>query len=119
MPGNAIYCTAAKRRCTTPRRMRIGGTSAPTFLFAGALALIGEQARRTRRPLPGFVSPLLFALARKAGGSRGPVFRDIRRGSNDLYDVGCCTAGPNYDSASGLGSLGLRAFMDEALGKPG
>ena len=119
MPGYAIYCTAAKRRCTTPGWMRIGGTSAATPLFADALALIGEQARRTRRPLPGFVNPLLFGLARKAGGSRGPVFRDIRRGSNDLYDVGCWTAGPNYDSASGLGSLGLRAFMDEALGKPG
>ena len=52
--------------------------------------------------MPGFVNPLLFALARKAGGSRGP----------------CCTTGPNHDSASGLGSLGLRAFMDEALGEP-
>ena len=82
--------------------MRIGGTSAATPLFGGALALIGEQAKRTRRPMPGFVNPLLFALARKAGGSRGP----------------CCTTGPNHDSASGLGSLGLRAFMDEALGEP-
>ena len=83
-----------------------------------ALALIGEQARRTRRPLPGFVNPLLFALARKAGGSRGPVFRDIRTGSNDRYDVGCCRAGRNYHAASGLGSLGVRAFMEEALGEP-
>jgi subtilase family serine protease len=116
VPGYAIYCTAANGGCTTPGWMRIGGTSAATPLFGGALALIGEQARRTRRPLPGFVNPLLFALARKAGGSRGPVFRDIRSGDNDLYDVGCCTAGPNYDSASGLGSLDLRAFMNEALG---
>ena len=61
------------------------------------------------------MSPLLFALAREKGGSRGPVFRDILRDNNDVYDVGCCTAGPNYDSASGLGSLDLEAFMEEAL----
>jgi hypothetical protein len=61
------------------------------------------------------VSPLLYALAREAGGSRGRVFRDIRTGNDDLYGVGCCTAGRNYDSASGLGSLDLSAFMKEAL----
>ena len=115
VPGYAIYCTAADGGCTTPGWMTVGGTSAATPLFAGALALVGEQARRTRRPLPGFVNPLLFALAREAGGSRGPVFRDIRSGGNDLYDVGCCAAGRDYDPASGLGSLDLRAFMRAAL----
>ena len=32
-----------------------------------------------------------------------------------LYGVGCCSASRNYDSASGLGSLNLSAFMEEAL----
>jgi hypothetical protein len=115
VPGYAIYCTAVKGGCTPPGWSPFGGTSAATPLFAGSLALIGERAKRTGRPLPGFVSPLLYALAREAGGSRGPVFRDIRTGNDDLYGVGCCTAGRNYDSASGLGSLDLSAFMTEAL----
>lgn len=117
VPGYAIYCTAAKGGCTPPGWSPFGGTSAATPLFAGSLALIGERAKRTGRPLPGFVSPLLYALAREAGGSRGPVFRDIRTGNDDLYGVGCCTARRNYDSASGLGSLDLSAFMKEALGE--
>ena len=115
VPGYTIYCTAAKGGCDPSGWSSFGGTSAATPLFAGALALIGEQAKRTDRPAPGFVSPLLFALAREKGGSRGPVFRDILRDNNDVYDVGCCTAGPNYDPASGLGSLDLEAFMEEAL----
>jgi kumamolisin len=115
VPGYAIYCTAVEGGCKPPGWTRFGGTSAATPLFAGALALIGEQAERTGRPAPGFVNPLLFALARKVHGSRGPVFRDVRRGNDDLYGVGCCKAHPDYDSASGLGSLDLRAFMAEAL----
>jgi kumamolisin len=115
VPGYAIYCTAAKGGCTPPGWSPFGGTSAATPLFAGSLGLIGERAKRTGRPLPGFVSPLLYALAREAGGSRGPVFRDIRTGNDDLYGVGCCSAGRNYDPASGLGSLDLSAFMEEAL----
>jgi subtilase family serine protease len=115
VPGYAIYCTAAQGGCTPPGWSPFGGTSAATPLFAGSLALIGEQAKRKGRPLPGFVSPLLYALAREAGGSRGPVFRDVRTGNDDLYGVGCCTAGRDYDSASGLGSLDVSAFMKEAL----
>ena len=115
VPGYAIYCTAVAGGCTPPGWSPFGGTSAATPLFAGSLALIGERAERIGRPHPGFVSPLLYALARKADGSRGPVFRDIRTGGDDLYGVGCCTAGRNYDSASGLGSVDLGAFMKEAL----
>jgi hypothetical protein len=118
VPGYAIYCTAAEGGCTMPGWTQFGGTSAATPLFAGSLALIGQQARRTGRPLPGFLNPLLFALARKAGGSRGPVFRDVLTKNNDVYDVGCCPAGRNYDSASGLGSLDLSALMAEALREP-
>ena len=31
------------------------------------------------------------------------AFFDIVQGNNDLASVGCCAAGPGYDTASGLG----------------
>jgi len=33
------------------------------------------------------------------------VFRDVLEGNNDLYGVGCCTAGPGYDLTTGLGQV--------------
>jgi subtilase family serine protease len=115
-PGYAIYCTAVTdETCRGRGWFGIGGTSASAPLFASALALADQAARRRGLPRVGNINPLLYALARRAGGSRGPLFRDIRRGDNDLFDVGCCTAGPNFDRASGLGSLDLAVFTDRAL----
>jgi kumamolisin len=114
-PGYAIYCTGQGPECRGRGWFRIGGTSAAAPLFAGALALVGQSLRRHQRPPLGHVGPLLYRLARRVGGSRGPVFRDVRAGSNDLYDVGCCTAKRDYDRASGLGSLDVRAFLRAVL----
>ena len=33
------------------------------------------------------------------------VFRDVLEGNNDLYGVGCCTAGTGYDLTTGLGQV--------------
>jgi hypothetical protein len=38
------------------------------------------------------------------------LFDDVVLGHNDLFGLGCCTAGPGYDAASGLGSLRLGAW---------
>ena len=33
----------------------------------------------------------------------------LASGTNDLYNVGCCTAGPGYDTASGWGGVDFGA----------
>jgi hypothetical protein len=46
------------------------------------------------------VAPLLYAIA-----ARNPeAFYDITAGTNSMFGGGCCTAGPGYDMATGLGS---------------
>jgi hypothetical protein len=76
---------------------------------------VNQSLRKHDQPPLGHVGPPLYRLARRAGGSRGPVFRDVRAGSNDLYEVGCCTAKRDYDRASGLGSLNVLAFLRAVL----
>ena len=66
-----------------------------------------------------FVAGALIAVnqARAANGRAGVAFGvggvdrtldpgavvDVTQGSNDVYGVGCCTAGPGFDEASGYG----------------
>lgn len=38
--------------------------------------------------------------------------RDVTAGTNDLNNVGCCTARPGYDTASGWGSVDFGAVAD-------
>ena len=49
-----------------------------------------------------------------AASSANDAFYDIVLGDNDLFGVGCCTAGPGYDQASGWGSMNLGA-VSQAL----
>lgn len=79
----------------------VGGTSAAAPLVAGMIALWDQQAKQSGLPKPGFVPPLLYSIAQHAPGS----FLDISTGSNSVFGgVSCCTAGPGFDMASGLGS---------------
>ncbi len=39
------------------------------------------------------------------------TFMDVTTGNNDLYSVGCCTAGPGYDAASGWGSVNFGKLL--------
>jgi kumamolisin len=127
IPGFAIFCTASP--CDpapqqTPGWIAVGGTSAATPLLAGGAALAVQAARRRGQPPPGFLNPLLYRVARS--GSRSTVFRDLRRGNNDLgtlipasagggEPLGCCSAGPGYDLASGWGSPSVVGLNDAAL----
>jgi kumamolisin len=126
-PGYAYFCTSpecAELPQGTPGWTSIGGTSAATPLMAAGVAL-GDQyaARHGERPI-GFANPLLYALGADPR-SRRAVFNDVKRGNDDLgvllpanvgggVPLGCCTARPGYDWASGWGSPKLLALTRAA-----
>ena len=122
LPGYAIYCSNAA--CGNAGWMAVGGTSAATPLFAAGVAIANQLARRAGAPRLGFLNPLIYHLAKR--GSRRPVFRDVRDGSNDLgvmipnptggpsVPIGCCAATRNHDMATGWGSVFLPAFSRAA-----
>jgi kumamolisin len=103
-PGYTIVCSSNVKSCPgapTPTISYVGGTSAAAPLTAGMIALWDQQARQSGWPKPGFVPPLLYALAR---GAASP-FIDITQGNNEVFSgLNCCTAGTGFDLASGNGS---------------
>jgi len=122
-PGYAIY--GRSQGGWSP----VGGTSAATPLLAAGIALTNQQAATAGKATMGFINPAIYTIA--AGSSASTVFRDVTSGSNDLgrwigptvrvdgqtlrtggtkRALGCCTAAPNYDPASGWGSVNLPAF---------
>jgi subtilase family serine protease len=102
-PGYAIVCSSAVQGCgPAPGQTLtfVGGTSAATPLVAGMIALWTQKAQQIGAPEPGFVPPLLYSLAKRPG-----AYLDIATGDNVIFGgVKCCSAGPGFDLASGLGS---------------
>ena len=79
----------------------VGGTSAAAPLVAGMIALWDQFAKQEKWPKPGFIAPMLYYIAKHAPTS----FLDITTGTNSVFSsVPCCSAGPGYDEATGLGS---------------
>jgi kumamolisin len=76
------------------------GTSGASPMTAGGVAVVDSYLEHHGVTPPGFLNPVLYELART---DYDRVFFDITDGHNDLYQLGCCTAGPGYDLASGLG----------------
>ncbi len=113
-PGYEIYCTAA-RDCVTSRGgnpwTQVGGTSAAAPLLAGGLALIDQDLRLHRQQNIGLANPLLYKTDHLPQGPT--ALSDIVANNNDLglsitgKPFGCCTAGPGFDYASGLGSVNV------------
>jgi subtilase family serine protease len=113
-PGYEIYCTA-KGECIGSNNQdpwsQVGGTSAAAPLVAGGLALVDQALRRSHRQDLGLANPLLYAIDHSP--SAAGVISDIVTNNNDLGTslgggpLGCCTAGPGFDEASGLGSINL------------
>jgi subtilase family serine protease len=101
-PGYPIVCSSGVQSCPGgPQGITfVGGTSASTPLVAGMVALWAQQARNQGLPKPGFVPPLLYALAQHSPGT----FVDVTTGSNALFGGSCCPARPGFDLATGWGS---------------
>jgi kumamolisin len=120
-PGYAVYCTA-QADCDGRGWLSFGGTSAATPLLAGGFALVDEALRRQGRIALGLANPLLYRLGRDSS-TAAQVFYDVTAGSNDVgpfiqsgqQPLGCCSAEPGYDEASGWGGLNLQAFTQAAL----
>ena len=119
IPGYAIFCTTADCQSVSGGSpwLRIGGTSASTPLFAGGIALINGLLHSLGYEYLGLLNPFLYQLAQTS--IAGDVFNDVEEIGNDIgpyipggsgQPLGCCTAGPGYDTASGLGSVNLTAL---------
>ncbi len=120
-PGYAIYCSA-KNASVCRGWISVGGTSAAAPLLAGGLALVDQDLARHHKQLLGMVNPLLYHFGTSSAGAS--IFRDVTAIGNDIgpwipgsegQPVGCCTAGPGFDAASGWGSVNLAAFDAAAL----
>ena len=116
MPGWTWYCQAlpACAQQTPPRSgySSLGGTSASTPQVAAIFALITQLARSVGQHAdPGFVAPLLYQRANS--GAVG--LNDVTAG-NDVAKVGCCNATPNWDLASGWGSVNAADLAEAVLG---
>ncbi len=126
-PGYAIYCTApGASECGGAGWQTVGGTSAGTPLLAGGFALVDQLLRNAGKQDLGLANPLLYKIGTTpalGATSAGQVFYDVTQASNDVGAyvrniggaLGCCTAGPGYDEASGWGSVNLAAFATDAL----
>jgi kumamolisin len=119
-PGYAVFCTVSPD-CVDSKNpspwLTVGGTSAGTPLLAGGIAILDQDLRMRGLQDLGLANPLLY----KAGHSAiAPlVLSDVTQGDIDLGPflpsgnmraLGCCTAGPGYDLATGLGTVNLAGF---------
>lgn len=86
-----------------------GGTSATAPGAAAGTALILQYLSDTEMaPVRlGALNPGLYAVARNraAAGDVSGGYLDIVSGSNDVHQVGCCSAAPGYDAATGWGVM--------------
>lgn len=116
LPGYDIYCTAADcaRASGGNPWVAVGGTSAASPLLAGGFALVDQTLRAHQKQNLGAANSLLYRIARTQ--SVVGVFLDVRGSDNDLgpylpggnhRTLGCCSATPGYDLATGLGSIDL------------
>jgi subtilase family serine protease len=109
-PGWIIYCTIPDTGfCPDTGWVTVGGTSAATPLMAGIATLATQALLEAGRPPLGFATPLLYDLA--GDPTTASVFFDVVEGGNDLFAVGCCTAGVGFDQASGWGSPDARRLV--------
>lgn len=88
---------------------RVGGTSMTAPLVTAGLLQMRQLLEAQGKPGPGFVNPLVYGLD---GADRARVFTDIPSGTNDLFDVGCCSSKPGFDAVTGWGAVDLDALYD-------
>jgi subtilase family serine protease len=122
LPGYNIFCSVKACQGYGNGWVAVGGTSASSPLFAGGLALIDQLLRQSGKQSLGLANSLLYKIQRRFPSAG--AFSDIQSGNNDLgaylpggnhRPLGCCSAGPGYDRASGLGSPNLAKLATLAL----
>ncbi|MBO0767368.1 MAG: S8/S53 family peptidase [Solirubrobacterales bacterium] len=140
-PGFDVYCTAdsGPDPCYSPSQPQqcnaaagtpncvwqpIGGTSASTPLMAGSIAVIDQLQRRNHKQDVGLFNPLLYKLGKTRANDSGKIFQDVTSGSNDVgpyipgnggHALGCCSAAPGFDAASGWGGINLAGLSKASL----
>lgn len=109
LPGYTIY------RASNGGWYDDGGTSAATPFLAASTALLHQAMLAEKGTSPVVAYEWIYGIA---ASSESAVIYDIVLGDNDLFAVGCCTAGPGYDQASGWGSLDVGAVSQVLNGSP-
>jgi len=109
LPGYTIY------RASNGGWYDDGGTSAAAPFLAASTALLHQAMRAANGASPVLAYEWIYGIA---GSSDASSIYDVVLGDNDLFDVGCCTAGPGYDEASGWGSLNLGAVSQVLNASP-
>jgi pseudomonalisin len=79
----------------------VGGTSAASPSFAGAMALVVQHAAARQ----GNANTVFYSLASKQRGGGAAVFHDIISGNNSVPGLTGFNAAVGYDQATGLGSI--------------
>jgi kumamolisin len=97
-PDSGFFVTTANPKNGKTVETIVGGTSAASPFWAGAMLLIEQYAQQQGVDRLGFVAPLLYRIA-AADDEENPAFHDVTLGGNRLHD-----AGPGWDYATGLGS---------------
>jgi subtilase family serine protease len=87
----------------------VGGTSATAPGVAGGIANVLQSLGSSSSTRIGLPNWALYATATTTGATN---FTDVTVGTNDLYSVGCCTAAPGFDPASGWGSAQFSAVAN-------
>jgi hypothetical protein len=118
LPGYNIYCTAPECLAGNPSPwITVGGTSASAPLFAGGLSMVDQLLREHGRQNLGLANSLLYEI--QGHNASSGAISDVTINNNDLgpyipagnhRPLGCCSAEPGFDFASGLGSVDLGKF---------
>jgi kumamolisin len=101
---NADPNTGYSLRLSNAVESVVGGTSAAAAMLAAFITSLNEGLGKPC----GFLNPLLYGALLSSSS-----FRDVIVGNNDpTGSLGCYSAGPGWDAASGLGSIDGGAFLD-------
>ncbi|GAC1435150.1 MAG: hypothetical protein NVS4B1_19140 [Ktedonobacteraceae bacterium] len=99
-PGYSVYCTVTNAGCPPTGWLTIGGTSGAAPFVASSLVLVNQYLQTYNVGVIGHVNPTLYHLFNTQ--QQYPAFHDVTSGNNLFFP-----AGPNYDLASGIGSLDI------------
>jgi len=100
------YCVAAKGQF-----LKVGGTSAATPVFAGAVAMLNDALLSSGQEPMGYLNPWIYGVAGPAG-----VFNDVTTGTNNANAGNGFTATTGWDPATGFGTPNFPAMLSLVMG---